>query len=458
LTKNQVLILGASIPCLCLIVFFQNFAPPDFKVDETLSVFVDFRNVTYNLYFDPVKKTAMASTEIDFYMPRLGYPIFDLNNVAATVIVDGVYAPNSAVYTPDQASKVRVVKRVLEPGLHKMLIKHAMETSDVWQYGTNWYDPGFGGVNFYNTKGASQVRVGFSMDDLNGLMLERYLPANLEYDQVPMKFNVTIEGANAFAPQFMTNGSVQKIAFNMWQIVYPASFNCASIFFWMDSGANFRVYTNTLTSINGRQIPVTIFSIPDIEIVDLQPFWIQATKTFRDLEWSFGSWPHSQLVIRATNSWGMEYAGGAESQLSDLDHEMFHSYFSRGVMPMNGNSSWIDEALAEWRDEHYPITPSSLLSSADYRWKITSSIGFTSYWNRRTDQDAYDEGWMFISYLDARIKQINPASDMRGYMRHLVQIKMHKTISTPEFQALLEDYIGVPAGRLDDDFNLIYPW
>jgi hypothetical protein len=50
----------------------------------------------------------------------------------------------------------------------------------------------------------------------------------------------------------------------------------------------------------------------------------------------------------------MEYCGATMTDPGALGHELTHSWFARGVMPANGNTGWIDEAVASWRDDGYP--------------------------------------------------------------------------------------------------------
>src|SRR5205085_3239658 len=45
---------------------------------------------------------------------------------------------------------------------------------------------------------------------------------------------------------------------------------------------------------------------------------------------------------------GMEYDGATTSSAGALEHEVFHSWFGRGVKPASQNDGWIDEAYTTW--------------------------------------------------------------------------------------------------------------
>jgi aminopeptidase N len=45
---------------------------------------------------------------------------------------------------------------------------------------------------------------------------------------------------------------------------------------------------------------------------------------------------------------GMEYDGATTSSTAALEHEVFHSWFGRGVKPARAADGWIDEAWTTW--------------------------------------------------------------------------------------------------------------
>jgi aminopeptidase N len=45
---------------------------------------------------------------------------------------------------------------------------------------------------------------------------------------------------------------------------------------------------------------------------------------------------------------GMEYDGATTASVPALEHEVFHSWFGRGIKPARASDGWIDEAWTTW--------------------------------------------------------------------------------------------------------------
>jgi aminopeptidase N len=60
-----------------------------------------------------------------------------------------------------------------------------------------------------------------------------------------------------------------------------------------------------------------------------------------------GKWDHGDdcIVYVWKGSRSMEYDGATTTALGALDHEIFHSWFGRGVKPASQNDGWWDEAF-----------------------------------------------------------------------------------------------------------------
>jgi hypothetical protein len=64
----------------------------------------------------------------------------------------------------------------------------------------------------------------------------------------------------------------------------------------------------------------------------------------------YGPWTHGEQFIAFI--WGpgrgMEYDGATTAAVEALEHEVFHSWFGRGVKPESSRDGWIDEAWTCW--------------------------------------------------------------------------------------------------------------
>jgi hypothetical protein len=196
-----------------------------------------------------------------------------------------------------------------------------------------------------------------------------------------------------------------------------------------------------LKSIDGRSIPSLIYTAPSFfggTASNLERLKVEATNVFNELEADYGPWPHPQLLIYNAGRGGMEYCGATITEFSALGHEMFHSYFARGVMPANGNAGWIDEALASWRDNGY--------QSTDSLWG-SSSMSSHPYYTRTTDRAAYTFGEKFMRLLNGKLQS---QGGLKPFMRNMVSNKLFSPFVVEEFILEMEKFFGV---KIENDFK-----
>jgi hypothetical protein len=269
--------------------------------------------------------------------------------------------------------------------------------------------------------------------------LELYLPASFEYDQLKMTFNISFTGAKN-TQVIYTNGAVKEKSRNSYSISYPKHFNVSSIFFHTVPAGSTSEARGTFKSIDGRDVPVVVYSSKSFwsGTSSVERLKARAQEVFAELERDYGAWPHAQLIIYNAGMGGMEYCGATMTDSGAVGHEMFHSYFARGMMPANGNSGWLDEALASWRDNSYPRSTS-----------LGGSSGMSShpYYTRITDQDAYTFGARFMSYLDGKLAD---KGGLKPFMRYMTDKRIFNPLFVEEFAKELSDYTGI---SVEGDFK-----
>jgi hypothetical protein len=135
----------------------------------------------------------------------------------------------------------------------------------------------------------------------------------------------------------------------------------------------------------------------------------------------------------------MEYCGATITTLRALEHEIFHSWFGRGVMPANGNAGWIDEAVATWRDNSYPVGDPTQPDPA------VNQAGWSPY-RRGTPQTAYKEGALLLSKVDHIFERGLKAILGRWFME-----RRRQAVTTDEFLNFLR--AQGHADRLDPLFR-----
>lgn len=389
-------------------------APPVFKHAGKNIAFIDIQNIKARIDFNMQSKQAITTTEIEFIQDREGMPLFDLVPEIQSAEMNGKFINILSVSAPKNATQYRIVDKVLPAGMHKLIIKHRMDTN----------------IKFNRRN----VELAFWMSDLTDRRyLERYIPCNLEFDQYPLELTLSFDTHEIDRHDIFTNGKLKEIAPNTYQIKFPAYFTASSFYFHMMKKDKFTVKRTHFVSIDNRRIPMTIYSRIGFNVTSAEK---QARDVIKELEEILGPWAHPSLTIYVAGMGGMEYSGATMTSLMALGHELIHSYFARGVMPVRGNSGWIDEAIASWRDDGYRTRTSPGFSS--------TSMGNHSIYQRTTDRKAYDQGADFMEYLDHRLQK---QGGLKSFLKETFKHHVHKTITTKNLQNLLESYSGEDFGK-----------
>lgn len=408
-----------TLMCLFISLKSQAYFPPTNFGDDSRgnkNVFVDFKEAKSTITYDLADYTVVAETEIQFYQPEAGHPIFDIIPTINEMSVDGNRANASLIYLPEGVSQVHALDQSISEGHHQMKISNTIENL----------------VSFdsYN----KTVRSAFWMSDLSDRRyLERYLPTNLEYDQYQNTFEIKIINTTK-EHQIYANGEVREIGFNHFEITFPEHYTCSSIFFHLVEKDAHQEVRFTYNSIDGRQIPVTIYSD-----YNLEAFQMNTQQFLAELEGDYGPWPHNHVIVYGAGMGGMEYSGATRTSLSALGHELHHSYFARNMMPARGNAGWIDEALASWRDNGYPR---GSVGSLEY-----SRMGGHSIYRRTTDTEAYGKGARLMAYFNYRLEE---KGGLRPFLKEYFHNHQAESFLTSTFKTELEAYLGQ---QLDNIFN-----
>ncbi len=394
-------------------------APPSFQTPDGKAVFVDFTSANYDLTYDNEKDEATAITHINFEVLENGLAIFDSVATPSEVLLDGRKVDHGYTPVPGGVTFVRYINKEVTAGFHTMTIK----------------TPIIHGLAF----GKQAVSSGFFIKDLTDRMfLERFVASNYEYDQYQMTFNVKVTGTN-IAHNVFANGDVVEVEKNHIRITYPDFYTSSSLYFHLVPKSKFWRLRLKYRSINGNVFPITIYSKYRMRN------WIFKRQTFkilRELENDYGPWPHKSLVIYGTKlKGGMEYAGATATSLVALGHELQHAYFAKGLQPADGNSGWMDEGIASWRDKGHKT-----YSSPNYH---SFNLGAHNIYTRKTDDNSYEKGRSFFSYMSYKlIKAGKPG--LKDFLRQYFEKRKFTTVTTADFISDIEEYSGLD---LQEDFD-----
>ncbi|MCT4643240.1 MAG: hypothetical protein N4A33_13195 [Bacteriovoracaceae bacterium] len=386
-------------------------APPPFKYKSSQAVFVDFKKAKYQLTYDHKSKQAYADTTILFEAKNSGFPIFDSVIKPTKVLLNGKNVKHELIDVPGGVSKVRIALAIVKKGIHSFRISTPIDNGTV-----------------YKRRGVSS---GFFIKDLTDRMfLERYVPSNYEYDQYQMTFRVKVVNTKK-THNIFANGNVKTISWNYFEAVFPSYYTASAVYFHLVPIRKFIRLRFKYNSIDGRKIPVVIYSRSRLR----NRFYAKKTiKVLKELERDYGPWPHPHLIIYGTKlKGGMEYNGATVTSYISLGHELQHSYFAKGMIPANGNSGWMDEAIASWRDKGH---------------KSSSHVGFNHFnlgnhniYTRKTDSNSYEKGRAFMAYLDHKLKKMGKAG-LKAFLRMYFQKRKYTTVTTKDFIKDLKEYAG----------------
>lgn len=389
-------------------------APPNFPYANGEAVFVDFTEVNYKIIYDFNAKTVAVETEMEFEMPAKGYPIFDLIPEPMNLRLDDRDVTATLTGDPDGRSKFRVINELSTPGMHRLTLRHSLNE----------------GVS-YKTTGVASA---FWMSDLSDReYLEQYLPTNFEFDQMLMKMRVEVTGAPGMPHVLRANGIVTTLSENVFDVEFPKFYTTSSIYFHLLPVGAVPSTQFEFRSVDGRSIPVEIYTNSS-----LKSYSDRVQSVLTELESDYGPFPHAKVIVYGAGSGGMEYSGATMTSLSAVGHELFHSYNARAVMPAQGNSGWIDEAMSSWRDRGYRRTKSP---------GGTTKMAGHSVWNRMTDDDAYSKGAAFLEWIAGKME--TRGQDLKKFIRGYFEGHFFTTVTTETLRASMETFSGLD---LESDF------
>lgn len=414
-----------------------NGAPPDFKYKDSKAVFIDILQSHAVLKLDEKEKRAVIDAEFIFLQTKVGNPIFDLVAPIESIEVDGKSFSKEELISledPDRVSSYRMLNTKLTPGRHKIRVHYQVKDFS----GGEWTDDYTTKGNLLFKKKHTEFFMRFTdrkrVDD-NGHSnggrgyLERYFPANLQYDRFP--FTLEIEKIGLSKPlKVVANGKIEENE-SIVKITYPSTYNAAAPFLHAYTDDKETIFTKFL-GMNGP-IELMIYSDDKKKAKDAV---LPLLETMKEAESNFGPYPHSSFIAYLVESGSMEYAGAARTSIESLAHEAFHSWVGRNVMPQNGNASWLDEAITHWRDNGYPRAKALIDYQKEEKTKLT---GFSPYL-RYTPAGSWQSGSTLMSYLD---KAYELEGGLLPKLKKFTTENRGKLITTENFVQFLENESSV---------------
>jgi hypothetical protein len=230
------------------------------------------------------------------------------------------------------------------------------------------------------------------------------------------------------------------------RIEYPAQFTSLSPLLVVGPAPDFEIRRRRL-ALPGRNEPIGLLTAAHAEAgADAAACEDDVAGWLTHQAVRYGPWAHGPSFV--TVVWGagrgMEYDGGTTAAVGALEHEVFHSWFGRGVKPARASDGWIDEAWTSWATSSRRVEEPRF-GSEELSLEEPPVVLYPPHpWSRYTPTESYREG----SRLFAGIAHlIGGPSRLRSAMASWYQANVGQLVTTDGLQAHLEEWSGVDLGR-----------
>ena len=370
---------------------------------------VDIQAIDALLTFDLAGEVAHARAAVTFSMPGPGRPALDLRQSIDSLALDG------AALDPDdfphvdlgggEGAEMRVLEANVEPGaVHELQLAYTLGLPDAEKAEA----PQMTG---------DQLHFDFWLSDLHpGRYLEQWVPVGLCGD--PFRLTLHVEVAGSSAPhELVSNGAVTTTRPGRWTVDCPATWTSLSPMVVIAPRDDLEIQS---VGLDEPELTLTVVRSQAAE-VKLSEVEASVRQWLEDNDRAYGPYCHGPRFTAFIWSCGrgMEYDGATTSSIDALEHEVFHSWFGRGIKPARASDGWIDEAWTSW-------CTSSRRYDGD-RFAV-EKLGLDEEprllypahpWSRYTPAAAYDEGarlFAGIAYLLGGAGQLRAA--MADWYQH----------------------------------------
>lgn len=402
------------------------YAPGPKVVDGLTAVPIHIDQVTGTMVFNGSSKTASCTAVLQFTVgPDGGYPFFDLRQTISTAKLDGVSFPVADLDHHDFGggpdSELRVIEQWLAAGTsHTLELTYALGTPQAPNARAIIWEPSSARLSF-----------SFHLSDLNpSRYLESWLPSNLLFDNFPVSLEVQLTNTS-HAHTLLSNGAVTSLGSNHWQVEFPAAFASCSPLLLIEASDRVVTHTATVAIGGGTNLTLELMKRATDTSLDLATEASTLAGYLTDYHTGIGAYMHGNRFVAYLTSGSthsMEYDGGTTSSLSALRHEVFHSWWARGMLPARGADGWLDEAFTTWNTGAgaYGSTPLDMTAPPLALW-------VNNPFKRKTHGSSYGNGSAVFAGIAADIG----VNSLKSHMAGIYQDRLDRRITTPELEAEL---------------------
>jgi len=297
------------------------------------------------LRFDTKARAGAAEATVDFCAGSVdSYPVLDLRQPIDGIRLDGQkLSPDDFPATDlggGEGAEMRVLDVRLEAGS-----RHRLDLA--YELGT----PNSGGAEPIEWLERG-LRFDLWMSDLQpGRYLEMWVPAPLIHDRFTLDLDVELLNTDRSHTLVANTAGIDATSGGRrWSLCYPAHFTALSPMLVLVPSDMIELRRSSL-SLPGRNRSLRLVCArhtnTDADLAaceaDVRSWLVYSASRYQP-------WVHGDTfwaVIWGAGR-GMEYDGATTASAPALEHEVFHSWFGRGVKPARAADGWIDEAWTTW--------------------------------------------------------------------------------------------------------------
>ena len=393
---------------------------------------MDIQRTRARLVFDTRSQTAAGEATVDFvHGVERGYPLFDLRQPIHSLRLDGGAARRPAVaelrrFGVRRDQSLRVLRRALTPeSRHRLHVDYALLAPPLAASTRGGYLPELR----WGSAGGGTVDFNFGFTDLGGgRYLEAWAPSNLLYDRFALRLDVEVRHTRV-PHVLITNGTVTETGRNHWRVSYPETFTTCSPMLQLHPADRVEQDELAMELPGARALRIEAWKFRSNTAVNLREQLGLAAGWLRRNDAAIGPYLHGGRFLAFLHQGGMEYDGACTAAPDALEHEIFHSWWARGVKPASQNDGWIDEAWTVYHDDG-----GDGREAFDFA-EPPLQLASRTPWNRATPIASYRRGARFFRGLAHRLG-VEPLHEA---MREFYRLHAPGLITTGQLEAHLLD-------------------
>jgi len=407
-------------------------APDPVLIAGSLSVPIDIESVSAVVVCDTAAAAATVQATMEFRTSDAGRPLFDLRQSIDSAELDGTAISVSdlahVTLNGNSYDRMRRIERNLPANsAHTLNLSYTLATpSSQGAQPLVWHSSPRG------------LRWDFWFSDLfAGRYLEMWLPSNLVYDEFALSVELELQAAQN-VHTVITNANMTVLGAHHWLLSWPATTSAFSPLLVLEPSSALESVSPTVTVPGIGTMTLELHrqtSVPT-SMVQLQSALIAKLTDFASNVGAYGHGQRFTVLLWNDPSRSMEYSGATTTRFQALGHEVFHSWYARGVKPARQCDSWLDEAWTVWLADEGG-TQVSPFSSSD----PPVTLRYADQWRRDTPGAAYGSGSRFFAGLADELG----SSDLIAFMRDFYNTHIDEAVTTEQLAA----YLIRRSGRVD---------